>query len=580
MADELVRRPRHEQLLGFVEQALAFGAIGQRALRGVEGVVGRQIEARVVGLPLVGAVAERKERVAVGLCGDPAHAPHHQLAGARIFQVLRPLGGLEVDPQADRGHALLPQFVELARQLIGLGGHLQQQRAAVGLLAPAVAIAVDVTEGIEQGACPRPRERAHVAAESGIKSGHRRRHRRVRGHRLALAHQPDFFVDVVCQRNRASQRDLLGRVAADQRMLHVEQRHVDVGARRAVHADAALAQAGGELAAGDHDVGEVVRDFVDQVVLLVQERKPARLVFLDDVDLHAVEHRQLAAAQRVGDLRAAFIAFGRRGCVKVVAIAGVALQHDPRRAAPVGQPERSGADRMPHQLLLVVHLAHFARDRAEKRVVGQIQVEAGRGLAEPDLQRVAVERAHAIDLAVVVERRALERGRAYFAHAQQLGAFEQIDARALVARVVDALDRVDVVLRGQLAPRALECRVVLEVDAGPDAHRQRGEVGRDLGHCGGGIGHHARRPRQKVVGQRRLEDIGDDIARVQVVDLRGVEAGLRHAKRVAQHLRSSGRIRLRQRTARAERRQQRRACRGLERRAPRPGHPVHRLHCT
>jgi hypothetical protein len=115
--------------------------------------------------------------------------------------------------------------------------------------------------------------------------------------------------------------------------------------------------------------------------------------------------------------------------------------------------------------------------------------------------------------------------------AQHLGVLEQEQARALVLRVVVALDRVDVVGRHQLAPLPLEGRVVGEVDAGPDAKDEAAEVAADLRHGGRGLGLDAGRPRQVVVGQRRLEDVGRDRARVQVGDLGRVETGLRHGKR-------------------------------------------------
>ena len=48
------------------------------------------------------------------------------------------------------------------------------------------------------------------------------------------------------------------------------------------------------------------------------------------------------------------------------------------------------------------------------------------------LQRVAVQCAHALDLAVVVETAALQGRVAQIDHAEQLGVFQQVQARALV----------------------------------------------------------------------------------------------------------------------------------------------------
>ena len=53
---------------------------------------------------------------------------------------------------------------------------------------------------------------------------------------------------------------------------------------------------------------------------------------------------------------------------------------------------------------LAVRLDHLARDGADRSRVGDVLDEARARLLELELHRVAVERAQALDLAVVVER--------------------------------------------------------------------------------------------------------------------------------------------------------------------------------
>ena len=86
-----------------------------------------------------------------------------------------------------------------------------------------------------------------------------------------------------------------------------------------------------------------------------------------------------------------------------------------------------------------------------------------------DLQRVAVQGLEALDLAVVVKgllasMLALRSS----GEAEDLEVLQQVEVLALPARVVVALEAVDIVLRGQLALLALEGRVVGKVDAGLD----------------------------------------------------------------------------------------------------------------
>ena len=499
-----------------------------------------QVEAGLVRLPLAAAVGQAQEVLAVGDVGAPAHAPHLQLAGVGGLQVLRPLGDLELDAHLQRIHVLLPELDELAVAAIGLGRVLEHQRAAVGQVAPAVAVLVDVAIQVQQRLGAGRVVLAHLGLEGLVVAGHARRDDALRRDRLALAGQPHLALDVHAQRDRAAQRDLLRRVAADDRVLHVEVGRRDVRALVADRPHAVLGEVGRELVLRDRHRREVLRQLVHEVEFLAQEGEPARLGFLDHRDLDPVHHRQLAALQLLDRL-------DQRGravradllVITHVAEVGVLLQHHARGAAPLGQAPGAGAHGVFHDAV-AVGLDDLARDDAHHRI-GEVVQEARIAVGHADLDRVAVQRAHTVDGARVVERGlVLQRLGAHLGQAQDLRALQAVEVAALVARVVVALDGVDQVLGHQLALLALERGIVGEVDAGLDLEDEALVVIEDLGQPVGDVGLEPVGPPQEAVAQRRVEDRRGHVARVQVGDLHRIETGLRHADRVAQHLGRGG----------------------------------------
>ena len=354
---------------------------------------------------------------------------------------------------------------------------MQHERRAVGLLAPAVAVAVDVAVDVEQRLRARDVVAAVVGAQRRIEAVGSRRHRRLRRDRLAAPDDPDLVVDVVRELDRAAQRDLRRRVAADHRVFHVEVRHGDVGVQVALQADALLGEVGRELAVRRGDRRQLGRD-AREVGLAVEEAQPARLVLLDDGDLDAVVERQAPAVEALGPglsprhrprIGLALIAH--------VAVGRVLLEDDARAAAPRLEAIRPGADRVRHQVV-AIGLDDLARDR-RVRARGERRREARARLGELELQRVAVERAQAFGDAVVVERLLVaQRTRPDLLETEDALLGERGVRRALERRVVDALERVHVVGGDELARLALERRVVGEADAALQAHRPDREVGR------------------------------------------------------------------------------------------------------
>ena len=531
----LVRRVGHAQTLGLLEQLLALGAIGQHGELVVDGVEGRQLEARQVALPRLRAVQALQRLLAVGGRGQRAHAPHLQLAGARRLQVLGPLGGGKFQPDADRPHVLLPQLVELAALLVGLGGVLDEQRRTIGLLAPAIAIAVDIAVQIEQRLGARRVEITVGALEGRVVAGRVRHHDALRGYGHAAAHEADFAVDVHAQADGAAQCHALGLQAADDRVFHVEVAQRRAGLQHALATDALARQVGRHLAAGHGDGHEVERHF-DEVDLAVEEGQPARLRFFDHRDLDAVDERDAPALQPRRDGLAFDIIGSRLGIPQHLAVGRVAFEHDRRRAPPGAQTERPRAHRVLHDLVAIV-LHHLARHGAVEVRRGQRLGEARPWQLDAELHRVAVRRAQALDLALVVEGLlAVERLLAQLGQADEAQVGDAGPAGRLERRVGKALEGEDVVSRRQLARLALEGRVVLKVDAAFDAHSEGAEIGRDLGHGLGRQRPDLHRPRQVVVAVQGLEDVRRDGARVQVGQLRRVEAGLGDREGDPQHL--------------------------------------------
>ena len=329
--------------------------------------------------------------------------------------------------------------------------------------------------------------------------------------------QPDLdqLRRVVAHQHGAAQRDLLRRVAADDRVVHVEVgEEREPGLRRPLQRHA-LASVGlpQPVRVVEHARHEVARH-VDHVELAAVEGEQARVRLFQHRHLDAADLRQPLALHR--RVRGARVGVGVRGQrrERLVAVIGVRLQHDALAAPPFLQPERAGADGIGHRPAgrVAVSLDHLARnrrglrgrERVEKRVVG---------FHELQLQRVAVERAHALDRPVVVEPARGLRLRDGIVDAHEAPAQQERVGRAHL-RVDHALHRVHEVVRGQLALGPLERGIVREVDAFADADRPRLAVGGDRGQRLGDARDDLVRAREVVVLVQRLEDRRVDRVRV------------------------------------------------------------------
>ena len=458
------------------------------------------------------------------------------LAGARRAQLFGPLGGVELDAKADAPHVLLEALIELALEVVGRGVHHQIQGLAVGRIAAAVAVLVDIAEGVEQALGAGRVEVAVFGLELGVVGAGVGYVGALRRDGLAAAHHANLGLGVHGEADGAAQRHLVGRHATNNRVVHVEHVEEDFAVQCPVERHALLDQVGRKLSAGRHLGDEVLRHPLNEVMLLVQEAQPTRLVLVNDADFDPVDHRN-APAFELGEQRLALGVVGIRfGVVEALAVGGVALQHDERSPAPLGEHEGPCAHRVRHDLVAVL-LHHLARHGAVQIGLRQLLQKARAGFGEGDADRVAVDGFQAGNGRVVVE--GLLAGLRLLA-----GFFQALDAPGLHRRPAGAGDggvgvageAVDVVLRHQLALLAAKGGVVGEVDAGLDARRPDGEVGIRLGHRLGGQGLELGGPREVVVGDQALEDVRRDHPGVEVLDARGVKAGFGHAEGVAQHL--------------------------------------------
>ena len=430
--------------------------------------------------------------------------------------MLRPFPNFELDLDARRVHVFFPDLIELARGRVGRGGVLQHQRLAVGQITPAVAISVNIAIHVKQ--CSRPCRVvfAHFRLEFGIVTKGAWLNRALRGNGLVAPGQANLFISVVGQRNGAPQGDLFGRVAAHQRVFHVEVGHRDIRDRHALHGDVLFGKIRSDLVIGNCLVGKGVGQALQQVLIIAQERQPARLHFFNNGHLHPVNHRQLFTLHlRVDGLRLGVI---RRGLclVKHVAVIGVFDKHHFRRARPLAQHKRTRAYRMLHDLV-AVFLDHLTRYGTLGARVGQAVDESMPNFLCAELNCVAIKRSQTWHLFVVIELRAglfgsgAQLGHTYqplFLHIRVCGAF--------IDRVKEPLVRVDHVLRGQLTFLAPKSGIVRKVDARFDLDGVGSKIIAEDGHALSQNRFYLDRAGQVVILVERLKHVASGDAGIEV----------------------------------------------------------------
>ena len=241
----------------------------------------------------------------------------------------------------------------------------------------------------------------------------------------------------------------------------------------------------------------------------------------------------------------------------LVAKAGVRLEHDLLAAAPRRQLEGPGADRMIHRpaVRVAVSLDHLARDRGH-RARAQVAEQDVIGLLQPDADRMPIDCREPLDRRVVIELAVLLRRVEHRIGADHL-ALQVPRKRRAHARVEQALPRVDVVGRRQLALLPAERGIVGEMDARPDADRPGTAAVLDRRQCGGRARHALVGPREIVEAVQGLEDGALHVVGIKIARRLRIESGFGDRERDAQRRgrRAAGVCaRLRQRDARCQRR--------------------------
>ena len=165
------------------------------------------------------------------------------------------------------------------------------------LVSPAVAVAVDVAIHVEQRLRSRQVVLPIFAAKFGIEADGVRHDGRLCRNRLILSRKSNFLLRIGRQVDRTTQRDPFRGVATDNRIVHVVHIHRQIRGKHAIQLNALSLQVRRELAVRSSGVDELVSDAFEKVLLPVQERQPAWLLFFDDGYLDTIDHRQPPTAE-------------------------------------------------------------------------------------------------------------------------------------------------------------------------------------------------------------------------------------------------------------------------------------------
>ena len=255
------------------------------------------------------------------------------------------------------------------------------------------------------------------------------------------------------------------------------------------------------------------------------------MLLFDHADLDASDLRDTLAFHR-SDCRLVTRIVGPREIPDDLSIVGIGLEHNLGLAGPALEHVGAGPDRM-RVGIVGVGLDHFASDgghRGHRHNVREVVVRSG----ETDTQRIAVDDFEPGHLGVVVEAFRLRGLVGDGIQADDL-AVDQEPPRRAVGRIDEALDRIRVVGRDQLAALALERRVGLEVDSASYLEEVGLAAVGDFGQRLGSLRHQLDRSGEVVVRQQALVDGPHHLAGIIVGDLGRIKAGLRNLEGDAQH---------------------------------------------
>ena len=433
-----------------------------------------------------------------------------------------------MDADADFFHRLLPQLVELAIAGGRRRGISPDQRFAAGPVAIAVAAFLEA-EIVEELVGKRGIV-GNAGAIRGVVAHDIGWDRILSVDRLVFADHANELGVIEGHQYRPPQGDLFLAETAEFGIGGVDVGVIDVRIGDAAQGHALLRQFRTDFVVRDRDLGELLAH-VQDIQLVFLKREPRRLLLFDDVDLDPPDLRHLLAFHRRGDLDVAWVAAGF-GLPYESSKIRVGFEDDLVRALPFLEAIGAGSNRVSIGVV-GVGVDDLARDRAVVRHGHEIS-EVVVGLLELDLQRISVQRLQSVDPGVVIHPAAF-----FGVFLELLESHDAIDEAfegRLVGGILEALDRVDVILRGQLALLALERGVRGKVNPLADLE----DIGPGL------IAYHRhgfrrarnklRRTRQIVVGHQRVEDRLVDGMRIVILDFHRVETGFGDVEFDAQHL--------------------------------------------
>ena len=172
---------------------------------------------------------------------SPGNAAHLVFADFTILQQIRKLRGHGVHANAESGKRFRPQLGYLATGLfIGSIFVGECEWRAVGQVAPAVTVFVDVAKHVEQGLRTRRIVLLIGRMKGRLITNDARRNRALRGDGLTASYDVDLLIEVVAKNQRAPEGDILRSISANDRIFKIERVKDDLGRFFAEYTDAAF----------------------------------------------------------------------------------------------------------------------------------------------------------------------------------------------------------------------------------------------------------------------------------------------------------------------------------------------------
>ena len=406
---------------------------------------------------LVGAVEQREVVLAVRVVTRPGEAEERPLLVVDEVDERREIHQVRLDDDAHLGELTLHEFDLLGVVAAAAGVELdrgQSLAVRVASLCELLACQFEVGAAIADRCAPT----LGVPVETG-------RNRTVILNGVALVESRTELVEVDREIDRLTQGFLLFRVAADERVFHVEAAEDEVEKCVAVISNAAAAHLGLEpLGAGVERLLVVLRGDLGVSDRALAEAQPHRLILDEHAELKAIEERHTltgSAVQTVATILARPLILGR---VQHLVIVRVAHELEVLLGNEVFKKKRPSADWVEREIL-AVHLDGLTGHDRGLEHAQHIQ-EAVDRLHKNDLELMIVDDAEALDRLVVTEVLGADELVLVVVEPQDR-VVDQPPVLVLIPRIREAADRVENILGNHLTALAAgEALVIMEHDPG------------------------------------------------------------------------------------------------------------------